>query len=345
MFPIGRVSLPTNLLLCPIAGYCDLAFRLTIRPLGGVGLASTDLVNPRGLLRGTPKSMELVETDPADQPLCIQLYGREPDEMAAAAQWAVAHGAVVVDINMGCPVDKVCKRDAGSSLLRDLDGAVQLAATVVRAVAAPVTVKMRLGWDDASRVAHTLAPMLEDVGVAAITVHGRTASQKFSGRVDLAGIARVVESVQHIPVIGNGDIRSPADAIEMIRRTGCHAVMIGRAALGDPWIFRDTHALLSTGRVPPPPTIRERIALMNTHFDHLLGIKGERLACAVMRQRASWYTRHFGPCPLFREAIRHIRSPCEYRAAVDALLDESSTPIAHTIEPCNRLAACGSSSQ
>src|SRR5262245_34199488 len=157
---IGSVKLASNLLLCPIAGYCDLAFRLTIRPLGGVGLASTDLVNPKGLLRATAKSMQLVETDPADQPLCIQLYGRDPDEMAAAAQWAESHGAVVIDINMGCPVDKVCKTDAGSALLRDPAAAAALAARCVQAVKAPVTVKMRLGWDDDTIVAPQLARRL-----------------------------------------------------------------------------------------------------------------------------------------------------------------------------------------
>src|SRR6476659_7628415 len=182
MFRIGDVQLTSNLLLCPIAGYCDLPFRLTIRPLGGLALASSDLVKPRGLMRQTRKSMELVETDPADQPLCIQLYGHEPDEMANAAQWCEENGAVVIDINMGCPVDKVCKTNGGSALLRNPHNAVAIAEKVVRAVRAPVTVKMRLGWDDDNIVAPLLAPAFEDVGVAALTIHGRTASQKFSGQ-------------------------------------------------------------------------------------------------------------------------------------------------------------------
>lgn len=265
--------------------------------------------------------MLLVETDPADRPLCIQLYGRDPAEMADAARWAHDHAATIVDINMGCPVDKVCKRDAGSALLRDPASACDLAAHVVTAVPIPVTVKMRLGWDDDSLVAAELARRLEDVGVAAITVHGRTAAQKFSGSVRHDGIARVVDAVRRIPVIGNGDIRSPADAKEMIDRTGCAGLMIGRAALGDPWIFRDTHAYLSTGTVPPAPTLGQRVALMTSHFEHLRRIRGDAVACTAFRQRASWYTRHFGRCPVFREKVRFLSSVGGYYDLVSTIAD------------------------
>jgi len=318
---IGPLTLSSNLLLAPIAGYCDLAFRLTVRPLGGLGMACTDLVNPRGLLRQTRKSMLLVETDPADRPLCLQLYGRETGELAAAAQWGESTGAAMIDLNMGCPVDKICKRDAGSALLRDLDSAVGIAAHIVRAVRIPVTVKMRLGWDDDTIVAPDLTRRLEDIGVAAITVHGRTALQKFAGRSRLDGIARVVEAARRIPIIGNGDVCTPDDAANMIRRTGCHGVMIGRAALSDPWIFRDTHALLTTGRVPPPPTAAERIDRMLIHFDHCLRIRGERVACTLFRQRASWYTRHFGRCHAFKQAVRTLTSASEFRDLCAALRD------------------------
>jgi nifR3 family TIM-barrel protein len=265
--------------------------------------------------------MELVETEPADQPLCIQLYGHEPDEMANAAQWCEENGAVVIDINMGCPVDKVCKKNGGSALLRDPmpAAAAALAAQVVRAVKVPVTVKMRLGWDHDHIVAPQLAAVLEEVGIAGVTVHGRTAAQKFSGKASLEGIARVVETVKRIPVIGNGDICHPHDARRMLDQTGCAGVMIGRAALSDPWLFRDTHAYLTHGQIPAPPTAHERIALMNTHFGHLMRIRGERLACMIFRQRVSWYIKKLPPCPQFRERIRFIQTAAEYRTCIESL--------------------------
>ncbi len=321
MFRIGNATLSSNLFLAPIAGYCDLAFRLTIRPIGGLGMASTDLVNPRGLLRATTKSMQLVETNLDDRPLCIQLYGCEAAEMAAAAQWGQEHGATLIDINMGCPVDKVCKKDGGSALLRNTDSAAALARQVVDAVQIPVTVKMRLGWDDESIVAPLLARRLEDEGVAAITIHGRTAAQKFSGTVRIEPIARVVEAVRRIPVLGNGDIRSPQDAKAMMDRTGCTGVMIGRAALSDPWIFRDTQTFLTTGEVPAPPTVFERIALMTQHFENLIRIRGEHLACVTFRQRASWYTRYFGRCDEFKKGVRALQTAAEYYELVNSLIE------------------------
>lgn len=320
MLRIGNTVLASNLMLSPIAGYCDLAFRLTIRGLDGLGLASTDLVNARGLLRQTVKSMELVETEPGDWPLCIQLYGYDCGEMAEAAQWCQSHGASVIDINMGCPVEKVCQRRGGAALLREPERAVMLAKHVVRAVDVPVTVKMRLGWDDGAMVAPRLAAALEDVGVAAITIHGRTAQQGFGGRVGLEGIGEVVRAVRRIPVIGNGDVRLPADAKAMIDRTGCAGVMIGRAALWDSWIFRDTHALLTEGCVPAEVSVAERVAFMNDHFAHLLRLRGERIACHVFRQRISWYAKKLGPCRDLLDRVRVAKSAADYGEAVDAFL-------------------------
>lgn len=321
----SRLSGP--LLLCPIAGYCDLAFRLTVRPLGGVALAYTDLVNPRGLLRGTAKSMELIDTEPADRPLAVQLYGNEPAYMADAARYCRDHlDLAAIDINMGCPVDKVCKTHGGSALLRQPAEAVRLAEAVVRAVSLPVTVKMRLGWDATSLVAPRLAADLERVGVAAVTVHGRTAAQAFRGRVDLDGIARVVEAVDRMPVIGNGDVKCPADAVKMMQHTGCAGVMIGRAALRDPWIFRDTQALLAEGRVPPPPSRAERIAFVRRHFESTRRIRGQRRACITFRQRISWYVRMLeAPCG-WREQFVGLDSAARFMELLDALNGDSATP-------------------
>jgi nifR3 family TIM-barrel protein len=314
---IGDAQLDSALLLCPIAGYTDLAFRLAVRPLGGIGLASTELINPRGLARRTERSMRLAETDPADRPLCVQLYGNEPDELADAAQWAHERGAIVVDINMGCPVDKVCKTNAGSALMRDGGFAAALAKRVVDAVPIPVTVKMRLGWDDESINAPLLARRMEDVGVAAVTVHGRTALQRFSGRASLDGIARVVEAVERIPVIGNGDVRSPDDAVHMMRKTGCAGVMIGRAALGDPFIFRETHALITTGARIAPPTDRERLEVMRTHFRLMAAHRDEAFACRHFRQRVSWTIKKLGPCKAFHERMRFVSSAAEFDEIIE----------------------------
>lgn len=313
MFRIGNVTLATNLLLAPMARYADLAFRLIVRPLGGVGLACTDLVHPRGVLRQGRKTLELLATEPGDQPLCVQLYGREPNEMAAAAQWCCANGAAVIDINMGCPVDKVCRRGGGAALLRDPAAAVRVAERVVRAVDAPVTAKLRLGWDGDNQVAPALARALEDVGVAAVAVHGRTAAQGYGGEVCLDGIARVVKAVCAMPVIGNGDVRAPADAQRMSERTGCAAIMIGRAALRDPWIFRHTDAWLTTGHVPPPPTVADRVALMHRHFGHLVRLRGERVAALKFRQRVSWYAAAIGVPPSFLAAMRALTTVAQYR--------------------------------
>lgn len=318
MVRIGNVHLATNLLLSPIAGYCDLAFRLTIRPLGGVGLACTALVNPRGLLRETRRSMELVQTEPADCPLSIQLYGHRGDEMAEAARRCQELGAAILDVNLGCPADKVCKRRGGAALLREPRAAVRLVEQVVQAVNIPVTAKIRLGWDDSTIIAPELAAALEDVGTAAVTVHGRTAAQGFRGLVRLEEIARVVEAVRAIPVIGNGDVRSPADARRMIDRTGCAGVMIGRAALSDPWIFRDTHAYLTTGRIPLPPTPRGRVALISRHFEHLRRTRGERSACITFRQRVTWYARKLPPCREFCRRVRRLATAREFRELIEA---------------------------
>jgi len=318
---IGNVNLATNLSLSPISGYCDLSFRLTIRPLGGLGLACTDLVNPRGLLAQTRKSMVIVKTDPADRPLCVQLYGHEPDKMGDAARWCKDHiDAEFLDINMGCPAGKVCRRGAGAAVLRNIPLAVGLAKSVVEAVDVPVTAKMRLGWDDDHIVAPELVRRLEDVGVSGVIVHGRTAEQGFGGKVRLDEIARVVEAAGSIPVIGNGDVRSPADAKRMLEQTGCAGVMIGRAALSDPWIFRDTYAFLTTGAVPDPPTIEDRIAMMTEHFERLVKIRGERVACIMFRQRTSWYMRKLQAPRELRERLSLISSAGEYYDLAGTLL-------------------------
>jgi nifR3 family TIM-barrel protein len=321
---IGGLCLDSPLLMCPIAGYTDLAFRSVVRRIGGLGAAYTDLINPRGLLRGSATAHRLAEIAPDERPAGIQLYGCQAAEMADAARYCERQGPAVIDINMGCPVNKVAGRGGGAGLLRDWAGAVRIASAVVNAVKVPVTVKMRLGWDDGSIVAPQLAAALEDVGVAAVTVHGRTACRHFSGGVDLDGIAAVVAAVRRIPVIGNGDVDSPEAAEHMIRRTGCAGVMIGRAALSDPWIFRRVSAHLRGDPPPAEPTFAERVAMMNEHFRGLLQRRGETTALIVFRRRFSWYAGRLQAGSEMRRRMRHLQSAAEYEDLAGELLDRRS---------------------
>src|SRR5438552_15763799 len=216
---IGSLELKSNLFLSPLAGYTNLPFRLTLREVGGLDLATTDLVNARSLLERNPKALKLIETCPADRPLAVQLFGSIPEEMRDAAQFLESNGVSAVDINMGCPVRKVCRVGGGSAMMTELDKTAKLVKGMVDTVKMPVTAKMRLGWDDQNITAPDLARALEDAGVAGIFVHGRTREPGFGGTVNLRGIRNVVKAVQSIPVVGNGDVTTPQAAKQMQDQT------------------------------------------------------------------------------------------------------------------------------
>ena len=254
---IGSLTLASNLFLSPLAGYTNLPFRLVVREIGGVGLCTTDLVNARSLLEKNKKAFKLIETRPADSPLAVQLFGSVPEEMRDAAIYLESIGIASVDINMGCPVRKVCGVGGGSAMMTELNKTAALVKGMVGAVKIPVTAKMRLGWDDENLTAPDLARALEDAGAAAIFVHGRTREQGFGGTVNLAGIRAVVQAVKTIPVVGNGDIITPQAAKKMFDETGCAGVSIGRGAFYNPWIFQHTlhtqkrhQAQIYCGRAP-----------------------------------------------------------------------------------------------
>jgi nifR3 family TIM-barrel protein len=326
---IGQFRLETPFLLCPLAGFTDLSFRQMIRPLGGLGMAYTELLSPKGLKSQSARSLQIAETAPDDQPLVVQLYGTDIDELCDAAVWAAERGSPLVDINMGCPVPKIAGKGGGSGLLRSCVNAVALAAAVVEKCPVPVTVKTRLGWELGNLVAPQLARALEDVGVAAVTIHGRFGEQKFSGSCDWSGIARVVEQVKKIPVIGNGDIRSAHDALAMMRETGCQGVMIGRHALANPWIFRQTEALLRTGIELAPPSRRERLDRMILHFRLMVDRLGSQRGVIEFRKRISWWAKCLAPCPNLRRLGPRIASPQdfynlteEYQSALESFRDD-----------------------
>jgi len=334
---IGPLQLESNLFLSPLAGYTNLPFRLVVREIGGVGLCTTDLVNARSLLEKREKAFKLIETRPADSPLAVQLFGSVPEEMRDAAQMLEERGVAAIDINMGCPVRKVCNVGGGSAMMTELDKTAALVRGMVNAVKIPVTAKMRLGWDDENLTAPDLARSLEDAGVAAIFVHGRTREQGFGGTVNLAGIRKVVEAVKIIPVIGNGDIITPQAARKMLDETGCAGVSIGRGAFYDPWIFKRTLKFLqgsapvsvavfgvlaentfpanvvgATPALPPEPTFSERVRVMNRHLDLMIEVFGEELGCRMFRKVAPWYARRFGPCHEFNKRVVRISTRAEF---------------------------------
>jgi tRNA-dihydrouridine synthase B len=317
---IGGLQLDSPALLAPMAGHCDLPFRRLCREHGGVGLASTDLLNSHSILRGSPRAMNLAATCEQDSPLCMQLYGNEEDPLPEAARWAVDHGAAIVDINMGCPVDKVAKKHGGSLLLCDTDSTVRLTQRIVEAITPatgiPVTAKIRLGWDDRQLVGSELARRLEDIGIAAITVHGRTTEMRFKGEVRLGGIAEVKAAVKAIPVIGNGDIRCAEDARAMVEATGCDAVMVGRGALRRPWIFNQIRSLLVDGVELPDPTFRERIDCIERHLDLILEHQNERMVIHRLRSAIAWYGKTMGHIKPLKDRIRTATSSEEIRRAL-----------------------------
>lgn len=332
---IGALHLESPLLLAPMAGHCDLAFRILCREQGGVGLASTDLLNCRAILKGSPRTVELAATNGLDQPCGMQLYGNCDDPLPEAALWAIDHGAQLIDINMGCPVDKVAKKHGGSLLLCDPSSTVALAERIVRAVEhhscgrVPVTAKVRLGWDRAHKVAPQLARELERVGIAAVTVHGRYTEQMFSGEADWNAIGEVVAAVDSIPIIGNGDVGEPHDVLNLMRTSGCTGVMIGRASLRTPWLFRRALALLRTGTAAPEPRLIEKLGVVLRHVELLERYGDPRRGADQMRKRISWYGKSMGHVKPLKETIRTapdlpamrraLRAEIDARQAVEAL--------------------------
>jgi tRNA-dihydrouridine synthase B len=315
---LGPYDLPTNVFLSPLAGYTNLPMRLTLRELGGLDWATTDLVNARSLLERKRQALQLIQTCPADRPLAVQLFGSVPGEMRDAAVQLESLGYASVDINMGCPVRKVVRVGGGASMMTELGRTAALVRGMVGAVKIPVTAKMRLGWDDDNLTAPDLARVLEDAGVAAVFVHGRTRAQGFGGTVNLAGIRAVVEAVRRIPVIGNGDVTTPVAAKAMLDATGCAGVSIGRGAFYNPWIFRQTQHYLRTGELPPEPPFEERVRVMCRHLDLMVEVFGEETGCRMFRKVAVWYARRLGPAIEFRRRVVTLRSRAEFHEILAA---------------------------
>ena len=284
---IGTVTIKRTAALAPMAGTADGAMRELCREFGACYTVG-EMVSGKGLTYGSKKSAELLELSEAQRPAAVQLFGCEPDTMARAAELAMAYRPDIIDINMGCPAPKIAGNGGGSALMRDPELAARVIRAVVSASGVPVTVKFRKGWDEESVNAVEFARMCEESGAAAVTVHGRTRKQMYAPPVDLTVIAAVKRAVR-IPVLANGDITDGPSAAEMYRRTGADLVMVGRGALGNPWVFRQIEAFLDTGELLPPPPLEERLAVMLRQASLACRYKGEYTAMREARKHAAWY--------------------------------------------------------
>jgi len=311
---IGPHQLANRLIVAPMAGVTDRPFRKLCKRLGA-GLAISEMVASDPRLWGTQKSQRRTDHAGEAEPIAVQIAGSDPDMMAQAARYNVARGAQIIDINMGCPAKKVCNVAAGSALLKDEALVARILDAVVQAVDVPVTLKIRTGWDRDHRNAVCVARIAESAGVRALSVHGRTRACGFSGEAEYRTIAEVKSQVS-IPVIANGDIASPDKASHVLRETGADAIMIGRAAQGRPWLFREIAHYLESGEQLPPPTIAEVCALLLEHLQELYAFYGEANGVRVARKHIGWYTRDLIGSAAFRQAINRVESAKAQLAAV-----------------------------
>jgi nifR3 family TIM-barrel protein len=312
---IGTVTLDSNVILAPLAGITNLPFRLLAKE-AGCGLVCSEMVSSHGLVYKSEKTANLLKSAPAEKPLSAQIFGADPDIMAEAATIVEGMGADILDINFGCAVRKIVKTGSGAALMRTTDRAEALLKAVRKAIRIPLTIKIRTGWDASGEQALNIARIAEDNGVDAIAVHPRTAKQQFSGRADWSIIAAVKKRVA-IPVIGNGDIFSAQDALNMLAETGCDAVMIGRKAVGNPGIFSRIRARLD-GEEEVAEDPGRRFDFMIRYLKASVEYLGEETACRMMRGRLSWFAKEMRNSSKFRESIKHLSSKREAVELINA---------------------------
>lgn len=316
MLKIGNVEIANPVVLAPMAGVCNPAFRLIVKEFGA-GLVCAEMVSDKGIVFKNEKTLNMLYVDEREKPLSLQIFGGEKETLVEAAKFVDRNtNADIIDINMGCPVPKVTKCDAGAKLLLYPEKIYEMVAAVVDAVKKPVTVKMRMGWDEKHIYAVENAKAVERAGGQAISLHGRTRVQMYEGKANW-DIIRQVKREVGIPVIGNGDVKTPQDAKRMLEETNCDGVMIGRAALGNPWMIYRTVKYLETGELMDEPSPREKIDVCILHLDRLIELKGERVAVREMRKHAAWYLKGIkGSAKIKREI-----NECNFRnELVDLLL-------------------------
>ncbi|QFT87154.1 tRNA-dihydrouridine synthase C [Bacillus sp. THAF10] len=321
MLKIGDITMKNPVVLAPMAGVCNAAFRLTVKEFGA-GLVCAEMVSDKAILYKNAKTMGMLYIDEREKPLSLQIFGGEKDTLVEAAKFVDKNTtADIIDINMGCPVPKITKCDAGAKWLLDPNKIYEMVAAVVDAVDKPVTVKMRTGWDEDHIFAIENAQAVERAGGKAVALHGRTRVQMYEGHADWNIIKSVKESV-NIPVIGNGDVQTPEDAKRMLNETGVDGVMIGRAALGNPWMIYRTVHYLETGELVGEPSVREKMDVCKLHLDRLIDLKGENVAVREMRKHAAWYLKGIRGNAKARNAINECNTRLDVVTLVDQLVEE-----------------------
>lgn len=334
MLKIGNVTLDNQVVLAPMAGVCNPAFRLIAKEFG-CGLVCAEMVSDKAILHGNQRTMEMLYVDEREKPLSLQIFGGDKETLVEAAKFVDRNtNADIIDINMGCPVPKVTKCDAGARWLLDPDKIYEMVSAVVDAVEKPVTVKMRIGWDDKHIYAVENARAVERAGGSAVSVHGRTREQMYTGKANW-DIIRDVKQAVSIPVIGNGDVFTPEDARRLLEHTGADGVMIGRGALGNPWMLLRTVQYLTTGELLPDPTPQEKIEIALLHMDRLIALKGEATAVKEMRKHLAWYLKGLPGAARVKDRLMAETS----RERIARILHEYVASLSAETEPVSGAAA------
>ena len=327
MFKIGNIEIKGNVVLAPMAGVCNSAFRKIIKEMG-CSLVFAEMVSDKGMIYNSKKTKDMLYIEECERPIAQQIFGSDKDTFVEAAKMVYdIMKPDIIDINMGCPVPKVAvKSQAGAALLKSPDKIREIVSAVVEAVPVPVTVKIRSGWDSNSINAVEVAKICEEAGASAITVHGRTRSQGYSGKVDLDIIKAVKESVS-IPVIGNGDVVSVESAIKMFEYTGCDAIMIGRGVLGNPWLMREIVTYLETCELIDKPTYEDKINMCFHHLDYLMKIKNEKVAVLEMRSHIAWYLKGMPGAQVVKNEVFKAKTSLELQNILNNYLKDLENSI------------------
>jgi len=319
---IGSVEIPNRVVVAPMAGITNSAFRVTVKEFGA-GLVVCEMISDRGIQLRNKKTLEMLFIDETEHPLSIQIFGGNKASLVEAAQFVAENTtADIIDINMGCPVNKIIKAEAGAKWLLDPDKVYEMVHAVSSAIDKPVTVKMRIGWDEQHVFAVENAQAAEAAGAAAIGMHGRTRVQMYEGSADWDVLKQVKQSIT-IPFMGNGDVKTPEDAKRMLEEVGADAVMIGRAALGNPWMIHRTKQYLETGELLPEPTTREKISTAKLHLERLADLKGEKIASREFRQHAAYYLKGISRAAKVKAAINQAEDKQTIFDLLDAFVEKT----------------------